>query len=527
MRGFRTWLCAVVVLITVAQAWGQGQQPNSQTPTFRVTSRLVFLDVTVLDRKGRPVTGGLARDDFLITEDKRPQPIFSFEAPDVHTLQPAARSGGGVPVTIFVLDLLNSRFEDFAYIRYEVEKYLAKEPSQMRSPAEMMVVSNDSLEMVQGFTRSKEELLTALHHIPAALPYKMMSGSFWQERFVQSLDALQQIALQNQGLPGRKNVIWVGHGGPSINVNFFPASVVQKINGYVHGTVNMLVDARISLFVIYPGLSLGAGPEISEGDAYADPGDTDPFAGDINFGIFVNETGGKLFYNRNDIDSEIRESKLLGSEYYTLTYQPHGGVDNGRFRRIRVTMRDPNLHALTKVGYYAPDAKEKIDPRQQRLINLSDAVHSTLAFSSLNLNIGGIERHPDAQSAQFTVHLHPSHLGWATGDDGKHHAMVYLAAASLNGDGQVLASRLSAYELTLAEDPATVAEKTFAIPVTVRVPRKTRRVRVVVETDEGGRMGTAQLERAAIEAAPAAPTPEPQLDMRQSGTGKSGATGTP
>jgi len=33
----------------------------------------------------------------------------------------------------------------------------------------------------------------------------------------------------------------------------------------------------------------------------------------------VNETGGKLFYNRNDIENEIRRSEQLGSEYYTLT----------------------------------------------------------------------------------------------------------------------------------------------------------------------------------------------------------------
>jgi hypothetical protein len=48
-------------------------------------------------------------------------------------------------------------------------------------------------------------------------------------------------------------------------------------------------------------------------------GDDEPFSGDINFGLFVNETGGKLFYNRNDIGNEIRRSEQLGSEYYTLT----------------------------------------------------------------------------------------------------------------------------------------------------------------------------------------------------------------
>ena len=77
-----------------------------------------------------------------------------------------------------------------------------------------MLIGNQSLEMVQGYTRNKEDLLYALNHLPHALPYKMMNGSFFVERFVQSIDALQQIALQNKGVPGRKTVVWVGHGAP-------------------------------------------------------------------------------------------------------------------------------------------------------------------------------------------------------------------------------------------------------------------------------------------------------------------------
>jgi hypothetical protein len=60
-----------------AQQGSQGQQVSqSSTPTFQVTSRLVFLDVTVLDKKGQPVVTGLTKDDFKITEDKKPQRIF-------------------------------------------------------------------------------------------------------------------------------------------------------------------------------------------------------------------------------------------------------------------------------------------------------------------------------------------------------------------------------------------------------------------------------------------------------------------
>jgi hypothetical protein len=37
-------------------------------------------------QKGRPVVTGLTKDDFILTGDKKPQRIFSFEAPETHSM---------------------------------------------------------------------------------------------------------------------------------------------------------------------------------------------------------------------------------------------------------------------------------------------------------------------------------------------------------------------------------------------------------------------------------------------------------
>ena len=92
MRKHRARLCAAMLL---CGAWlesslAQSGPGSAGTPTIQVTSRLVFLDVTILDKLGRPVVSGLTKNDFTITEDKRPQRIFSFEAPQTHTLNTAA-----------------------------------------------------------------------------------------------------------------------------------------------------------------------------------------------------------------------------------------------------------------------------------------------------------------------------------------------------------------------------------------------------------------------------------------------------
>jgi VWFA-related protein len=499
----------------------QGAQSPAQAPTFQVTSTLVFLDVTVLDRKGHPITTGLTKDDFTITEDKKPERIFSFEAPERHVMGEDAgddNPAGNAPVTIIVLDLLNSSFSDFAYIRDGVRRFLDAQPVQLTAPAELMVIGNESLEMLQGYTRSKADLLSALNHLPAALPYKEMNGAFAWERFAQSIDALQQIALQSKGVPGRKNIVWVGHGGPGLYLDpvAFPGKILGELTEYAHETTNMLVDSRMSLFVIYPGLKVNrVGISYSAMESDIDLGDGDPFAGDINFGVFVNETGGELFFNRNDVDKLIVRSQELGSEYYTLTYQPQGGSDDGKFRRIRVTLRDPSLHVVTKAGYFAPDKNAPMNPRQQMMVGLVEAARSTIPDKALDVSLSSVVRHPDTGTAEFQVHLRVKYLDWAPTDDGRSSANLIVAGVCLSGDDQILASRLERMTVwsrnsTLHSESVTT-ELATSVPLTIRIPRKTKKVRVLMETERGGRIGAADIDRKTIDAAPAASTPDPAL----------------
>jgi hypothetical protein len=368
--------------------------------------------------------------------------------------------------------------------------------------------------MLQGFTRDRADLIEAIDHLPTALPFKEMNGWFFWDRFQQSIDALQQIALQNKGVPGRKNVIWVGHGGPNINL-IGPDLTGEDIEGlkqYVHDITNMLVDSRITLYVIYPGLKMRRDMTISMADSDADIGDTDPFSGDINFGVFTNETGGELFFNRNDVDKLIARSQLLGSEYYTLTYQPQDQNENGKFRRIRVTIRDRSLRVVTKAGYFAPEKYQVDDPRQQTMTNLVEAAQSSIPFKALDVHVSDIVRYPDTGSAQLTVQLRAKNLHWLPDSNGKNKANLILAAASLDSDRDVLASKIVELSLSSGGQQAEgQIDDASNMQITVRIPRKTRNVRVVMETELGGRLGTTEVDRKSIDAAPAEPTPEPRL----------------
>lgn len=516
-------LCAAISqsMIGGPEARPQSQQTNPAAP-IKVTSALVFLDVTVLDKTGNPVVSGLTKDDFTITEDTVPQTIFSFEAPEAHVMLGGAEDenpNGSAPATILVMDLLNSRFEDFAYIEQEVQRFLRAQPPRLASPTELLVVGNDSLELLQSYTRSRQDLLDAVKHLPPGLPFKNMHAvSFAWERFGQSLDALDQIALQNKGVPGRKNIVWVGHGSPNVYLDpvVLPPKFMDKLKQYVHSTTNMLVDARISLFVIYPGIQvIGRTNTQIAMQASIDIGE-DPFVGDVNFGLFANETGGKLFYNRNNIATEIKESQRMGAQYYTLTYQPQNFDQDGKFRRVRVAVRNRNLHVITKIGYYAPDSSTSIDPRQERMTKLAESLQSTIPFDALSANISGVVRYPDTQTAELTVQLKSRNLTFESSEDGKGIAQLVVAAASLNKYGSILALRTQTVTLVAHSlNPKEMPEIASRFPIVLRVPRKTRKVRVIIQAEAGGRIGSTEIDRQAIDTAPASDTPRPELKRRQ------------
>jgi VWFA-related protein len=391
-----------------------------------------------------------------------------------------------------------------------------------------MVLNNTALKLAQAFTYNRNDLVRALNDIPPEKPYKLGTMEFgslaWlDQRLSQSIEALQQIALQNTGRPGRKNILWVGNGGPSIPVDPADPRYNKDLRFYAHGTTNMLVDARISLFLIHPEGVQGAGnPDVfrlnhpimqTATNVY-----DDPFAGTVNFGLFINGTGGKLFTQRNDVDRAIAEAQELGSKYYTLTYQPQTGEDNGGFRRIEVILRDPNLRAMTKTGYYAPEPTLKTDPNQYHvdpMYEIEEAAQSGVVFDSLGISLVHAARHPDSGTVALETLLNSTHLRWQSTEDGRSTSDITVAAVSLSKKRDILASRMR--RLTIfsnSQDPARLSASKTLVTITVPVPNRTESVRVIILAQDGGQTGTLELEQKELASAPESPTPTPQLQNR-------------
>src|SRR5579864_5643798 len=66
----RQWISVCCCVTLCAQV--------SKTPTFETTTNLVIVNVTVRDKSGK-LMDSLRKDDFILTEDDKPQTISVFE----------------------------------------------------------------------------------------------------------------------------------------------------------------------------------------------------------------------------------------------------------------------------------------------------------------------------------------------------------------------------------------------------------------------------------------------------------------
>ncbi len=65
------------------------------------------------------------------------------------------------------------------------------------------------------------------------------------------------------------------------------------------------------------------------------------------------ETGGRAFYSTDALGDAVKDAKSNGSHYYTLAYSPPNSKNDGKFRRIQVSLADNNYTLSYRRGYFA------------------------------------------------------------------------------------------------------------------------------------------------------------------------------
>jgi VWFA-related protein len=273
-----------------AQATGQAAAPAKQeSPVVRVTTRLVQVNVLVQDKKGEPVSD-LTKDNFTLLDQGQPQQISSFSVESLRPLpgtpQPLPtnfysnrleqKTGTPTSVTVILLDGLNTKFEDMAYARQQLIKFLSQLQPQDRVA---LYTLTTHLAVLHDFTSDAAPLLRAIErykgHVSTPLAAdeidpsdtgvdqidaflddanQRVSDFYTQNRVRLTAGALEAVANHVAQLPGRKNLIWVSGSFPFyIGFDDVPASSTQgptTFSEQVEHAARALNDANLAIYPV-------------------------------------------------------------------------------------------------------------------------------------------------------------------------------------------------------------------------------------------------------------------------------------
>ena len=504
---------------TTAPTPGAESAPATSRPAFTVNARLVVLDVVVTDKAGKPVDDLTARD-FQIFEDGKLQRIRSVEPPSAHELPPASAAAGAsavfdpaqpasfghAPVTILVLDQLNTHFADSSFARRSLHDYLAGQPALLLQPTTLLSVYDNRFKLLQAFTRDRDALLRALAAAPTEYAWKLeVKGNADYgpiERLDQSLRALEDIAQSYARIPGRKSLIWVGGGFPTVDPKSIDAKDAQEVKDTLQHVTNALLDARVTLYAVDPSSSVASVTEITDIDqqAFAQAaGDTlsgasDPFNASDDFNRLGPVTGGRVIRGKNDIAQQIASSVDLGANFYTISYTPSSISEAAaQYRKISVVCLRPGLTATTRSGYYA-GAIQQESSADTASYDLTTAAESTIPLNGIRVTVEP-DTTPDAPPSTYIVSVGAANLTWEPKSDGSATASVYIMAASLDAKNKMLGHTLlgmiaTAKPGTDLRDAARTADFQFTAPP---APKSTT-LRFIVRDSATGHMGSVDLQ---------------------------------
>jgi VWFA-related protein len=378
-------------------------------PTFRTGSLLIVQTVTVKDKDGNAVEN-LTADDFTLTEDGEPQTISFVEfqrlpgpgqAPSSSTLAVPALSpppAGGAVVTPPVQSSFaaavpgDPRYRDRRLLVLYFDPSAMPPADQMRAYTNALrfvdtqMSSSDAVAIVtfqggavrvrQDFTDNRALLREVIQllifrddqdgdGVPDPLPgtaFGQDGGEFNVFNSDRQLAALQTAVTLLQPVPGQKSLIFFASG--------------LRLNGtdnqaQLRATVNAAIRANVAIHPIDARGLVAAAPL---GDATrASPGSLGMFNGrfadaaSVNFqrsqdSLFAlaKDTGGRAMFDYNDLSAGIVQAAESMTSHYLIGYYSTHTVQDGRFRRVRVSLNRGMAGELSyRQGYFAEKAFAK------------------------------------------------------------------------------------------------------------------------------------------------------------------------
>jgi VWFA-related protein len=456
-------------------------------------------------------------------------------------------------ITVILIDGLNTEFLDQKLVSDNTIKVL--DSLQPDDRVAVYLFGMRGLRVLHDFTSDFEQLRAALRQrkgehsgslaasdaLATETGLKALDGMFEEQnqqiaavamidRARRTTDALTAIARHISIIPGRKNLIWVsgsfpiGVGTdldsrtrasamPSLSRNSTPATQVggmpdaiptlpfgglqspQLFTDELRKSWRALNDANVA---VYPVDARGLqAPEL--GIAPGTKPSMAPPRGIDSMRLLADQTGGKAYFNTNDLTGAMRSAIDDGRATYTLGFYVTADDLDGKFHDVKVKVARPGVDLRHRTGYRAIEELQRSDRQIEE--DLRTAAVRPLDITELGVSARADMLPGDAPALRVAVSIDFSDVRIEkTGD--RWIGKLELFLFQIGADGSRLDATSAVIPLSLTEaDFRNAAREGMVVSKTLKPAPDAREIRVLVLDRGSGKIGSLRMPMGPILAA--------------------------
>ncbi len=340
-----------------------------------------------------------------------------------------------------------------------------------------------------------------------------------------TLEAFQHVAEAYAGVPGRKSLVWVTAAfpfgldpttgtllaprvfqqGQAVTLNTMdstgglpelPSSNRMSANQDLkplapiyERTIQMLNDAEFSLYPVdarglmtfFPDATTTRIEGLQSFNSALFESSRETMNG------FAEMTGGKAFYNRNDLDVAFAKAADDSDSYYLLGYYLDKNAKPG-WHKLQVKLKGHRGHVRARNGFFVTPPGRQSDARK---LDIRLALASPLNYTGLPLSVRWLDTLPAGDKKKVNFELLLSKDSGVVDEANNNHLDFDVVAAVRKPDGQNADQLWEHIESNLKPDTMSTFRKDgLNYSKSVEVPNGEYVVRFVVRDNLSGRMGS-------------------------------------
>ncbi len=491
--------------------------PANDDDVVKISTTLIQIDVTVTDKNGKIATDLKPEDFEIYENGKKQDITnFLFVTSGAQTkIVPTVKNNNGkedktaMPVppvelkpdqvkrTIaLIVDDLGLSFESMVRVRGSLKRFV----DEQMQPNDLVAIisAGNGAGTLQQFTSDKRQLYAAIEKLKwnargragitpfapsgqvsldktaadssdsenssdddnlyADLQQQMSTNNYIEDIFsIGTLGAINYVVKGMNQLPGRKSVMLFSDGFPVCTMDSETGETDLERCRRMQDALKRLTDfcnrASVSIY------SFDArGLQYTHATAADDSNAKNTTASDMTTNqqgleVLAKDTGGRTFFNRNDLTDTISYALEDQKGYYLLAYQPDSDSFDPkklRFNKLEVRVKQPGYEVRYRNGFFGYTDDKPLETVKNPTDKTVAALMSPFAAGDIGLRLNTLFGNNETGSfVNSYLHIDASKLTFVDQPDGTKKLAFDVLASSFGENGATIDQVGRAYKLTV------------------------------------------------------------------------------